>query len=64
MPDSFLLGDNNLAPKDGEKELVTVDRVEYVTINEHGGHPAGTKCFAQRKHWIRKSIDGKPMFPS
>ena len=34
---------------EGEPFIVTIERVPYVTKHEHGGHPAGTKCFAQRK---------------
>jgi hypothetical protein len=42
MPEDFLLR--------GEVHLATIDRVPYVTKSEHGGYPAGTKCFAQRKY--------------
>jgi hypothetical protein len=35
---------------EGEPFIVTLERVPYVTKHKHGGHPAGTKCFAQRKN--------------
>jgi hypothetical protein len=43
MPDNFLLKDNQPALPE-----VTLARVPYITKSEHGSHPAGTKCFAQR----------------
>jgi hypothetical protein len=46
MPQTFK---TPLELNDGEPFLVTIERVPYVTKHEHGGHPAGTKCFAQRK---------------
>lgn len=47
MPQTFK---SPLGLKEGEPFLVTLERVPYVTKNEHGGHPAGTQCFAQRKN--------------
>ena len=44
MPDNFLLNDNQPALPN-----VTLARVPYVTKSEHGGHPAGTQCYAQRE---------------
>lgn len=40
---------NPLELKEGAPFLVTLNRVPYVTKREHGGHPAGTQCWAQRK---------------
>ena len=47
MPQEFK---TPLELNEGEPFIVTLERVPYVTKHEHGGHPAGTKCFAQRKN--------------
>ena len=47
MPDSFFL-DGKGPSEEPELPMVTLARVPYVTQNEHGCYPAGTKCSAQR----------------
>lgn len=47
----FDLGmDEPPASKSDELPIVVIERVPYITKQEHAGYPAGTKCFAERKY--------------
>jgi len=47
---SSIGAEDQLAPKPDELPLSITGRVPYVTKREHAGHPAGSKCFAERKY--------------
>lgn len=39
-----------LTPEESNLPLAITERVPYVTNKEHGGHPEGSKCFAERRY--------------